>query len=79
MNGGQRLPPPEVASINVQFREEQQRFDLRYRCGDCIHLLRPGVTCGLGYPNEELASGEVRALDEGGRFLFCKDFELEDG
>ncbi|MBM4354796.1 MAG: hypothetical protein FJ109_13575 [Deltaproteobacteria bacterium] len=70
--------PERVAAANERFREEAERYGLAYRCQQCIHLRPEGVQCALGYPNEMLALGEVRALDEEGRFVFCKDFELDD-
>jgi len=71
------LPADEVARINQQFREEASTYSLEYRCQVCIHV-HPGTGgCSLGYPNEVLAKGEIRALDEGAQFVFCKDWELD--
>jgi len=70
--------PDRVAAANERFRQEAECYGLAYRCQQCIHLRPEGTLCALGYPNEMLAHGEVRALDDGGKFVFCKDFELDD-
>jgi hypothetical protein len=70
--------PAEIAAINDQFRQDVERYSLVYRCPRCIHVRTDG-SCILGYPNQMLAEGEQRALDERGEWVFCKDFELEDG
>ncbi len=72
------LGADEIAAANERFREEAERYGLAYRCQQCVHLRPEGVRCALGYPNEMLALGEVRALDGKGMFVFCKDFELDD-
>lgn len=70
------LPADEIVRINQQFREEVEAYSLEYRCQACIHL-HPGTEgCSLGYPNEVLAKGEARALDDDAQFVFCKDWEL---
>ena len=69
-------PADEIVRINRQFRAEAEAYALEYRCRTCIHVHSGTVDCSLGYPNEVLAEGEVRALDEGGQFVFCKDWEL---
>jgi len=73
-----RLSVEELTSINRQFRREVDSYGLVYRCQDCIHVRHETLDCVLGYPNEMLALGEVRALDERSQYVFCKDFELED-
>jgi len=67
----------ERRRINQRFRQEVEAFGFVYRCEHCVHVVKETVTCVLGYPNDMLADGEVRALDGEGHFVFCKDFELE--
>lgn len=64
-------------SLNERFRQEVERYHLVYRCSDCVHCDVETLRCTLGYPNEMLAKGEVRGLWDGGKFVFCKDFELD--
>ena len=73
------LTPEQIQAQNRVFREEVETYSFLYRCSDCVHVDPATLACSLGYPNGELARGEVRALDEDGQFLFCKDFELQDG
>lgn len=72
------IAPEAVAIANARFREEAEQYGLAYRCQQCVHFRPEGTSCALGYPNEMLAFGEVRALDDKGMFVFCKDFELDD-
>jgi len=72
------LSPETIAEINRQFVRETEEFSLIYRCQRCIHVIPTSGACSLRYPNHMLAEGPVRALDESGRFVFCKDFELGD-
>lgn len=71
--------PVEIAARNKGFREDVLKYDLVYRCGRCIHVRGEEQVCVFNYPNEMLVGGEVRALDEHGEWVFCKDFELQDG
>jgi hypothetical protein len=71
-------PADEIERMNRQFMDEAARYDLLYRCQDCVHVRGDTLRCSLGYPNEALVRSEGRALDDEGEFLFCKDFELDD-
>lgn len=77
INNRPELDASDIVRINAQFVNDAEKYNLLYRCSDCVHRIPGGHLCSLGYPNEMLALGEVRALDEDGRFVFCKDFELE--
>ena len=70
-------PADEIVRINQQFRAEAETYALEYRCGACIHVHPGNGGCSLSYPNEVLTHGEVRALDDDGQFVFCKDWELD--
>lgn len=72
------LTAAEIDAINKRFRAEAKKYSLAYRCQQCVHVLHGQNLCTLGYPNQLLACGEVKAVDEKGGFVFCKDFELED-
>ncbi len=74
-----RLSADEICDINKRFVDEAARFKLLYRCEDCVHVLVESLECTLGYPNDVLTSGDHQALDGGGQFVFCKDFEVNDG
>jgi hypothetical protein len=71
--------PEEIARRNEGFREDVEKYGLVYRCDSCIHVRGAEQTCLFNYPNEMLVRGEVRALDENGEWVFCKDFQLQDG
>lgn len=73
------LSREEIDRINEGFRKDVDRYDFRYRCVDCSHVNPQTKACSLDYPNEMLQEGEVRAMDESGEFVFCKDFEFSDG
>lgn len=72
------LSQQDIREINARFKQEVDRYSLAWRCQQCVHVLQRDHSCTLSYPNAFLAKGEVRALDENGGFVFCKDFELED-
>lgn len=60
-----------------RFRRESLQLDHRYRCHDCGHRDPAGQACTLGYPNAMLRKPGIRSVDEAGRFVFCKYFELD--
>lgn len=72
------LTAAEIEAINKRFQAEAEKYNLAYRCQQCVHVLHGEDRCTLGYPNEKLVQGDVKAVDENGGFVFCKDFELED-
>ncbi len=71
--------PAEIAARNEGFRREVAEFDLVYRCDSCIHVRGEEHSCIFDYPNEMLVRGDVQALDDNGEWVFCKDFEIQDG
>ena len=71
--------PAEIASRNEGFRRDVEKYGLLYRCDSCIHVRGTEQSCVFNYPNEMLVRGAVRALDENGEWVFCKDFQLQDG
>ena len=64
-----------ISDANRAFAEQAERFDLRFRCDDCLHVVPSELSCSLGYPNSML-KGAIRAVDERGYYTFCKYFEL---
>jgi hypothetical protein len=71
--------PAEIAMRNASFQADVERYHLVYRCDRCIHVRGDENRCLFNYPNQMLATGPVRALDDQGEWVFCKDFELQDG
>jgi len=59
-----RLPRDE------RFREESERFALRYECEDCA-LFDSVRGCAHGYPSEAHRKSARATAD----LLFCKDFD----
>jgi hypothetical protein len=65
--------------LRPEFREERQRFDLRFCCEDCAYFVRDPrgdqAHCAHGWPNAEHRLDAY--LDETRReIVFCKEFEL---
>jgi len=71
------VDPAQVPAIETRFRAEVARYDLRYRCADCLHLNRRTERCSLGFPVELFGRGPHRSRNERGELVFCKYFELE--
>ena len=70
------MKPFQVGDQKVaRFLQERERFKFVYRCPDCVHFDGPAARCSLGYPNRTLMESET-FLEHGGRFVFCKYFEL---
>ncbi len=70
--------PEDLADIdatNARFVEQVERYDLRFRCEDCVHVVPDRVACSLEWPNP-LLKGSLRAISDDGRLVFCKFFEL---
>jgi len=61
--------------MSQEFREQWQRYDLRFCCEDCVHLDRATDQCAHDWPQKEhrLAYYEDEACEE---LVFCKEFEL---
>jgi len=62
--------------LGPEFRQEWERYDLRFCCEDCAHLDRRTRRCAHGWPEEEhrLAYYEDENCEE---LIFCKEFELD--
>lgn len=71
------LSPEQVEAENNRFRAEQQQYDLRYRCEDCLHFSAQEDRCSLGFLKSHFGDGPHRCLTETGALVFCKYFELQ--
>jgi len=62
-----------------RFRDERNRFRLRFTCEECVHFVEPDSElptgrCNHGFPcHRHLTS---RYDDPEADLLFCKEFEL---
>jgi hypothetical protein len=56
--------------IDARLRDEASRFQLRYRCDDCVHFDAARERCTHGYPTAPHRVG----LD-GEVLVFCKEFD----
>lgn len=56
--------------VDARLREEAERFQLRFRCDDCVHF--DGEKCTHGYPTEP----HRRSLTTDAFVVFCKELEL---
>lgn len=56
------------------FREEAERFRLRWHCEDCALFDPEGERCSHGYPSERHRA--ARYEDPDAELLFCKEFTL---
>lgn len=72
-----RLSPEQVDAENERFRAEQQKYDLRYRCQDCLHFSEAEDRCSLGFFKSHFGDGPHRCRTEDGALVFCKYFELQ--
>jgi hypothetical protein len=57
------------------FVDEAKRYNLKFRCQDCIHLNTANMKCSFEYPNDDLLHLD-EYVNEKGEFIFCKYFEL---
>ena len=73
---GGPISPEEVPNANQRFQEEQEKFDFRYRCGDCLHYSPEDDLCSLGFPTQHYGAGPHRCRTEKGELVFCKYFEI---
>ena len=70
------MKPYYVTREDVErFKKERERYNLKYRCYDCVHFVPDTQECSLGYPNKNLLQSE-RYLDNTGQFVFCRYFEV---
>jgi hypothetical protein len=56
------------------FREQRERFRLRFTCEHCAMFDEQRESCAHGYPTTE--HREARYQDPEARLVFCKHFEL---
>lgn len=68
---------PGLVERERVFVEQHRRFDFRFRCEDCAHLIASTMRCSMGYPNPELI-GPLRGLGENGLPTSCKYWELSE-
>ena len=59
--------------ITPQFREEVERFQLRFTCEACVHFAPERRACANGYPNEAHLGTNLERSES---LEFCKEFEL---
>jgi hypothetical protein len=57
-----------------RFREQRERFRLRFTCEHCVLFDDQRESCAHGYPIQE--HREARYLDPSATIVFCKHFEL---
>ncbi len=57
-----------------RFREERERFSLRFTCEHCTLFDEVAETCAHGYPTAEHRA--KRYEDRTALVVFCKHFEL---
>lgn len=63
------------------FKKEVIKYNLKYRCVDCIHFDDNGIKCSFEYPIEDHHSyffimKHPKESTSGPRFTFCKYFEI---
>lgn len=59
---------------DARFREERQRFALRFTCDDCAQWDERRDACAHGYPTSDHRL--PRYEDPTAAIVFCKDFQL---
>lgn len=57
-----------------QFREERERFGLRFTCEDCVYFQELEARCVHGFDTRQHRS--ERYAETSPSLLFCKEFEL---
>jgi hypothetical protein len=57
--------------VDSRLRDEAERFQLRYRCEDCVHFEGEGNLCSHGYPTEPHRQSLLRPF-----VFFCKEHEM---
>ena len=55
--------------VDPTLREEAERFELRFRCEDCVHF--DGENCSHGYPTEPHRQSLLEPF-----VFFCKEHEI---
>lgn len=71
------LDPETLAQREAQFNDELKRFDFRFRCEDCAHVIPSTMSCSMRYPNADL-TGPVRGLQSDGTPTSCKYWEFSE-
>ena len=56
------------------FREQAERYQLRWNCEDCDRFMEESEQCAHGFPTEKHRKG--RYLDPDAALFFCKEFIL---
>ena len=56
------------------FREQRERYALRFNCEDCALFDPERASCAHGYPTDE--HRKAHYADPSARLVFCKHFEL---
>ncbi len=70
------MRPYQVSEEDLKrFIKERERFNLKYRCPDCVHFNEKDGSCSLEYPNHTLMTSQ-KYLDSTGQFVFCRFFEV---
>jgi hypothetical protein len=62
-----------TSRVDVQFREEAARFELRFGCESCAHFAPETQACGNQYPT---APHRGIDLTRATSLEFCKAFEV---
>jgi hypothetical protein len=65
-------------AANAVFLAEATRFNLRWRCQECVYQRPSDGQCSVGWPNEALGAASGDAIDAFNAPIFCKAFEIMD-
>ena len=63
-----------ITLVDDRFRDEAERFGLRYTCETCAHFESSAGTCAMGYPPVEHRQRDLTKVET---IVFCKAYELE--
>jgi hypothetical protein len=62
-----------TSRVDERFRNEAERFDLRFGCQSCVHFAPETKRCGNGYPTTPHLCIDLARVDS---LEFCKEFEV---
>ena len=62
-----------ITKVDERFREEAERFSLRFGCESCFAWNAETKRCAHEYPNEQHCGVDLEQADQ---VVFCKEFEL---
>lgn len=62
-----------ITKVDRRFREEAERFALRFGCECCFAWNTETLRCSHEYPNEQHRGVDLQHADQ---VVFCKEFEL---